>query len=340
MNKKRNKVALFLLLAVGLLIFLFLPYYRFVGRVTGRSPISLLLLNNHFKKTNDSVNILVLGKAGVNHDGPNLTDSMMVASYNLVSKKFYLVSIPRDIWSSTLNEKINAAYAFGEAKKKGGGIILSSAEVGAVVDLPIHYAVVIDFDKFQTVIDSIGGIDVDVTRSFVDREYPLPGKEDDNCGGGPAYKCRYETISFKHGMQHMDGKTALKFARSRNAVGDEGSDFARGARQQKIFQALGAKSIDIAKSGNLKKMEELYNSLDKAIERNMKNDEAAFLGKKIILNGGIQEVAIALPEDLFIVPDITEYYGKYVLIPSSGDFDEIHEYVKCVLSDKQNCLQN
>ena len=80
MKRKRYKVTLFILLFMIIVGFLLFPYYRFVGRVTGQSPIALLLFNNHFKKTNDSVNILLLGKAGVNHDGPNLTDSMMVAS--------------------------------------------------------------------------------------------------------------------------------------------------------------------------------------------------------------------------------------------------------------------
>ncbi|OGK19732.1 hypothetical protein A3D80_03220 [Candidatus Roizmanbacteria bacterium RIFCSPHIGHO2_02_FULL_40_13b] len=340
MNRKRFKVSLFLLFLITILGFLLFPYYQFVGRVTGRSPIALLLLNNHFKKTNNTVNILLLGKAGGNNDGPNLTDSITVASYNLNTKKVYLISIPRDIWSQTLNEKINAAYAFGEAKKAGGGMILSSAEIGSVVDLPIHYAIVIDFEKFQTIIDSVGGVDVDVTHSFVDNKYPRPGKENDTCNGDPEYLCRYETISFQAGMHHMNGETALKFARSRNAEGDEGSDFARSARQQKIFQSLRVKAQQIAKSGNLKKIEALYNSFDRAIERNIKNDEVAFLAKKIVFSGGIHEITVPLPEDLFIVPNVTDYYGKYVLIPATGNFDRIHEYVKCALLDKEICLQS
>ncbi len=335
MKKHKKKIYIGIFVALLLVAFFLFPYYRLAGKITGHSPLRLLFFNDQFKKTDGKVNILLLGKGDAVHDGPNLTDSMMVASYDIEKKKVFLISLPRDIWSSTLEEKINAAYAFGEAKKKGGGMILAKSEIGAVVDLPIHYVVVIDFDKFKDTIDLLGGLDVEVENAFVDKEYPIKGKENDLCGMSEgagkedtAYTCRYETITFQNGLQHMDGETSLKFARSRHAVGDEGSDFARGKRQQKILSALSAKMLSVAKSGNTGKLEELYEELNSAIERDVQNEEAAFLAKKYLLSGKNDIINIPLPEDLFEVPNVDDYFGKYVLIPVNNDFPALHKYIQ------------
>src|SRR5690606_10518850 len=96
-------------------------------------------------------------------------------------------------------------------------------QVEKIAGVPVHYAVVVDFNAFENVIDLIGGIEVNVLTPFVDSKYPIPGKENDLCGGDPEFTCRYETLVFEKGLTFMDGETALKFARSRNAEGDEGT---------------------------------------------------------------------------------------------------------------------
>ena len=58
-----------------------------------------------------------------------------------------------DIWSDTLQDKINTAYAYGEAKKTGGGLTLAKAELSNIIGQPVQYAAVIDFSKFETLID-------------------------------------------------------------------------------------------------------------------------------------------------------------------------------------------
>ena len=98
--------------------------------------------------------------------------------------------------------------------------------------------VLIDFSGFAKAIDVIGGLDIQVDTSFIDSKFPIPGKETDPCE-----PCRYETISFTKGLQHMDGATALKFVRSRQAEGDEGTDFARSKRQEKLISAFKQKIL-------------------------------------------------------------------------------------------------
>ena len=152
-----------------------------------------------------------------------------------------MISVPRDIWSDSLKDKVNSAYHYGEEKKKGGGLTLSKAIVSDVVGLPIQYALVLDFSGFEKVINLVDGVEVNVPKSFTDPDYPIPGKENDECNNDPEYRCRYEALHFDAGVQVMDGARALKYVRSRHAEGDEGSDFARGKRQQEVILALKTK---------------------------------------------------------------------------------------------------
>ena len=132
------------------------------------------------KKNDNRVNILLLGIGGRNHDGPNLTDTIMLATLDTKLNQVTLTSIPRDLWVPDLentNKKINTAYAYGENKKAGGGLILAKAIAGKVLNQKVDYAVRIDFDGFVKAVDLIGGIDVSVERVLDDYEYPIEGKK-------------------------------------------------------------------------------------------------------------------------------------------------------------------
>lgn len=335
--KEKFSLKLIIFFIVLICLFLFIkPYYIFFKKVTGISPIWFLLTRGSFKQTDGKINFLLLGIAGGNHEGPNLTDSITYASLDFKNKKTTLIAIPRDIWSDTLQDKINSAYVYGEAKKKGGGFMLAKAEVEAMVGQPIHYVFIIDFEEFLELINYLGGVDVYVEQTFNDFKYPIKGKENDQCDGDIEYKCRYEHISFKKGWQHMDGDRALKFVRSRNAEGEEGSDFARNKRQQKVLIALYEKILTRIKTLNIKEIEGLYFLLDKIIKRDISNKEAVYIGKKIIFLRNIKLEQIALSEDFFTVPPASQY-GKYVLIPKEGDFSLIHQYINCVLMEENIC---
>lgn len=328
---------LFTAIGIGLLILL-RPYYLFFKQVTGLSPIVFLLTRGEYKQTDGRVNFLILGIPGGNNQGPNLTDSINFLSLDFKNNRLVMIGIPRDIWSETLQDKINSAYAYGEAKKKGGGFLLAKAEIEAVVGQPINYVLVIDFNQFKQLVDYLGGVDVNIERSFDDYKYPIEGKENAPCPGDPTFQCRYQHISFKKGRHHLNGDLALKFVRSRNAQGEEGSDFARNRRQQKVLVALDEKILNKIKSLNIKELRSLYSLLDKTIKRDISNQEAAYIGKKILFSKGIEIESTTLSEDFFTVPPISQY-GKYVLIPKKKDFSLIHQYINCLVKGKnKNCL--
>src|SRR3989344_4978518 len=234
-----KRIFLFLvLLAIIYLLLTTSRYYRFLTETLKISPIKTLLSLDSLKTYDDQVTILILGIAGMNHQGGTLSDSIIVVNYNLQTNSLLTISLPRDIWSDTLQDKINTAYAYGEAKQKNGGLKIAKAEIEAVVGIPIQYATVIDFAKFKELIDILDGVDINVERSFTDHKFPIPGRENDTCRGDTDLKCRYESITFNKGLTHMDGKTALIYVRSRHADGAEGNDFARNRRQQKILAAI------------------------------------------------------------------------------------------------------
>lgn len=331
------------IIIISLLIIIYLivkPYINFVNKVLNISIIKTLISKDSLKIYDNQVNILLLGISGGHHDGPNLSDSNIVINYNFKTNQLTTISIPRDLWSPTLENKINSAYAYGEAKKPGsGGFILAKAEMAAVIGLPIQYAAVIDFQQFKKLIDFLGGIDVEVENSFIDEKFPIAGKENDDCNGDKTYACRYETISFTKGIISMNGETALKFTRSRNAQGDEGTDFAREKRQQKVIEAVKNKLINLLKNPNLKTYKEVYQILNNLIKRDITNQQAAIIAKNIILKRNFHQKKILLSEDFFDNPPLWDnrYQGLWVLVPKNEDYSLIHQYILCNLKNSGNC---
>lgn len=154
----------------------------FLTTLSGSSSVvNYLLSKSNLKSTNNRINILLLGIAGGAHDGSNLTDTIMVASYNLKTNQMYFFSIPRDLWLPALKSKANTIYQIGMGQNDNG-LGLSKTVFGNVLGIPIHYALRVDFRGFVKAIDAIGGIEVLVEKPFDDFLYPIQGKENDMCG--------------------------------------------------------------------------------------------------------------------------------------------------------------
>lgn len=310
----------------------------------------------------NKVNILLLGIGGGRHDGPNLTDTIIFVSIDPNTKKATLVSIPRDLWIQELQAKVNYAYAFGEEKEEGGGLKLAKATISKLVGQRIDYGVRIDFDGFVKAVDMVGGIDVTVDRVLDDPEYPVSGKEEDTCGYEgeefekrateeaqlEAFPCRYEHLHFDTGEQHMDGETALRFVRSRHALGAEGSDFARSKRQEKVIEAFREKVFSAGTLLNPVKLVSLVDVFQDSIDTDITEDEYGDFVKlaKKVREGTIQSVVIDYGDSsedklgLLINPPITEEYrGQWVLAPrvGNGNYSEIQEMVRCQITTG-NCV--
>jgi len=320
-------------------------------------PILFQLLFNReiqLKRENNNINILLLGTGGGKHEGPDLTDIIIFASISLSKNKVVLVSIPRDLWVPDLKAKINSAYAFGNSKRENGGLALIKSVAAKTLNQTVDYAVRIDFNGFVKAVDLVGGLDVNVERAFDDFEYPIEGREDDLCGNKEedlkmlatassqleAFPCRYAHIHFDKVMQHMNGETALQFVRSRHAQGDEGTDFARSKRQEKVIAAFKDKIFALETLLNPVKVIGLYSTLKESIDTNIRQEEIddfVRLGQKME-DAGIRSVVLDYGDEkekipgLLVNPSISNEYGnQWVLIPriGNGNFSEIQKYVEC-----------
>jgi LCP family protein required for cell wall assembly len=273
-----------------------------------------------------------LGKSGVGHDAPDLTDTIIFSSISHKKNDLVLLSLPRDIWVPEIRAKLNSAYFWGNQKENGGGLILSKAVAEKIVGRPIHYAVVVDFSGFKDLIDTLGGVNVMVENSFVDEKFPISGKENDECGGDLEYKCRYETVKFESGGQIMDGETALKFARSRNAEGDEGTDLARAKRQQKIIEAIKNKLLSWEVISSPKKLTDALAVLRENTETDIPDSAGAVLARRIFQTRD-QMVSLSIPDGFLLNPPISgKYDNLYVFIPAAETWKEFNKWVEDLLN--------
>ncbi|MBU0458015.1 LCP family protein [Patescibacteria group bacterium] len=190
---------------------------------------------------NGYTNLILMGQGDGDHDGKDLTDTIIVASIDPnETKSVVMLSFPRDLYFLHTEKmgagKLNTFYrdykgylkymkgmdpdvASKEALKELG------EELGRNLGLQIHGVIKVDFIAFTQSVDAIGGVDLDVPYDIIDNEYP-----DENFG--------YDPFEIYKGMNHLDGTTALKYARSRSTT----SDFGRSARQQQLIKEMAKKA--------------------------------------------------------------------------------------------------
>lgn len=276
-------------------------------------------------------NILILGLDRRNEGETGLTDTIIVASLDSRAGNAVLFSVPRDVWVKNYRAKVNALYSLR-------GVALARDVVSEMIGLPIHYYVVLDFASFKRAVDAVSGIEVFVERDFEDPYYPLPGREDDVCGGNdPEFRCRFEPLAFRKGWQKMDGDTALKFSRSRQALGPEGSDFSRAARQQKVILAFKNKVLALPTLINLPTLSKLYEEYKTGVETNVGLFEAEKLyeASQRFKGEDLRSYVInknSSGEDILKNPsDFSDFGGSWVLLPRVSDFSEVRAFVQKML---------
>lgn len=360
-HARKILAVVFLVSVFSAAITTFLLYKNRSPKPISKTSSILEKLENHTpedpKKT--SFNILLLGYGGGGHSGGGLSDALLLANINTLTKKVNLIAIPRDIWVELPirsdykhPSKINAAYAIGnddagyplkEPQYKGehGGGNMAKAMVEIVTGQKVDYYAAVDFGSFERAIDAIGGIDVDVPVSFTDEFYPIKGEENNLCGKSleeaealkaqysgfeleKQYTCRYESPSFTKGMMHMDGKTALKFVRSRHSA-EHGGDFARGQRQQAVLTATRNKLISL---NALNKIDEFFTEFSGLIKSDMKEMDIVDM---LSLTGDplkYEATNINIDTNNYLNNSVSND-GQYILIPKAGmrNWEPLHKFI-------------
>jgi LCP family protein required for cell wall assembly len=277
----------------------------------------------------DRINILLLGMGGVGHDGPFLTDTIMIASIQPSTNEIALVSIPRDLGVAIENRgvyKVNHANSFGEVAKSGWGGAYATQIISETFDISIPYYVRLDFTAFEEIIDEVGGVRIDVPNSFTDYQYPGPRNS-------------YQTISFTAGPNTMDGKTALMYARSRHGNNGEGSDFARARRQQQILIALKEKVLSFGTLTNPLRIKKIMDALEKNMTTNMQFDEIiefARMARELDTNT-LRTLVLDTSPNGFLV-NASAPGGAFILSPKDGSFDTINHTIQDIFNTSSTPL--
>jgi LCP family protein required for cell wall assembly len=186
-------------------------------------------------------NILLLGtdhstngQAGRSSD--QHSDSMMLLHTDPSRHRLVYLSIPRDLRASIPGygeQKVNAAMQLGGPK-----LAIQTADQLFGRDLQINHVVIVDMASFQTLIDAVGGIDVNVPENILSDRFDCPYT---------AARCSsWKGWRFQKGVQHMDGHRALIYSRIRvNLLNPSESDITRGQRQQQVMQAAMSKLASV-----------------------------------------------------------------------------------------------
>lgn len=290
----------------------------FGSAISTQSPLST---QTGYMNTSDRVNILIMGYGGAGHDGAYLTDSLVVMSLIPSTNHTTLISVPRDLWvqyppNSGNYTKINAIYtqaSNAQPNSVAGGDAIAK-KVSLVTGLQINYWLTINFAGFRKFIDAIGGVDVNVPDAFT-ANYP---KNDD-----PSINASWIKVHINKGMQHMNGATAIVYARARYVLDNnaEGSDFARSQRQQLIMKAA------LTKLKDWHNWPSLYAALDalkQTMYSNLSLADLAQFALKMDLNNAHR---LGLSNNNVLV-DTTSSDGQAILLPRNNDWQAIIDYVK------------
>lgn len=283
------------------------------------------------------VNILLLGRAGDGYDGPDLTDTIMVASISPAQKEAALLSVPRDFYIkySGSYTKINAVYSLGRdrelaqlpsrdadrnQKAEQAGLKAAENSVSSLLGIPIHYRVMVDFAAFREAIDTVGGLEMNVPPE-------LAVKEQMRIDGRPYY------LNVAAGQQKFDGFRALAFARSRYT--SPRGDFDRAERQRLLLVALKGKVLSAGTYGNPFKISQLIDAFGKHVQSNLSTDEVLRIYDIAKQTDSNNIASVGLADGSGGLVTTAFMNGQSVVIPRAGlgNYKELQSFVRNRLKD-------
>lgn len=286
------------------------------------------------------INVLLLGRGGGNHDGPDLTDTMMIDSIDPVNHTSTLTSIPRDLWVDVPNQgamKINSAFETGEFKYLGNttpgstnpnaiqaGFDEADQTVESVLGITIHYNALVSFQAFQQAVDTVGGVTVNVPSDLVD---PTMAWENGN-----------DPLLAKAGVDNFNGKQALNYVRSRETT----SDFARGQRQRAVLVALKGKVATAGTLSNPLKISKLVKAFGDNVHTDLSLKDASRLYGiiKSIPDSKTNSIGLSDPPNNYVTTGTLA--GQAIALPTAGlfNYNDIQGYIRTQLKDPYILKEN
>ena len=211
----------------------------------------------------DRVNILLIGVGGDTHigGGKDLADSVIIVSLKPSTRQVALISVPRDLYLPVGRygkHRINLAHSLGNTNGYPGlGAGLLADTLSEVFAQPIHAFARVDFAAFREIVDSLGGIEINVPHRIHDELF---------------------NDSFEPGLQKMSGERALRYTRYRyiKGVEGEGDNFGREVRQQQVIDAIRAR-LQQQGPQDVLKLASTARALSKHTETNLSTSQMLWL---------------------------------------------------------------
>ena len=255
--------------------------------------------SNPFEKP---INILLLGIDRRSRlESSYRTDIMILVSLNPDTNKIVLASIPRDLWYE--GERINALYISHEWEK------LQTA-IEEVTGLKPERFILTDFKDFSWVVDAMGGVTVDIERSFTDTQYPVDVTK------------TYQTVSFIEGPEKLTGARALIYSRSRKGTNGEGSDWARMQRQHLVLKGMLEAIQQPTSLFQPMVIKEAYKTITEGrMDTNLKVTDAQYLWDFYKDKDKYEISSLFLDYDYLYSPPMEQYGGAWVLVSKTGTYE-------------------
>ena len=259
----------------------------------------------------DKTTFLVLGIDRRSKGEGYRTDIMILVTIDKVKNRAVLVSVPRDLWWKT--GRINATYV-------QDGFEEMQRALEEITGLKPEKFILTDFADFSWIVDSMGGVPVEVETTFTDSQYPVDATHE------------YQTVSFTQGSEVLSGERALIFSRSRKGDNDSG-DWGRMKRQHLILKGM-LKAVD-QPSSIFKNMElgKAFDMVTKGrMDTNLTLSDASYLWD---LHKDYEKYTISslyLDYDYLFTPPMEEYGGAWVLAPIGDSYSNF----KLAVQDELN----
>jgi LCP family protein required for cell wall assembly len=317
--------AIFFLLAVFIVAF-FIDYSNNFFKTAGLEYKTVFTqakegIDNPYQK--DYLTILLLGLDQRADDDSLLTDTILLVTVNAKTGNYALFSIPRDLWIPDFKTKINSLYYYGKKQDPNDGSQLVKLTIESILGWKIDHVAVLKMDQIKKLVDLVGGVEIDVERSFTDKLFPA----DDGTG-------KVKTVSFEKGLTSMNGQTVLEYMRSRQSTDlIEGTDEARQERQKKVILGLKDKLFSkkfIAQNPQI--LGAVYNFFTNQVEITPGLDFAtifsyAKIGQKVFTLGVQSEYGFPWKGESPILTDSRDpTYNSWILVPVNNQWELVKNY--------------
>jgi len=248
------------------------------------------------EQTGNIVNYLIIGVDSRGEE-KSRSDTMMVLSWNKDTNDMKLVSFMRDIYTEIPGYdswKLNTAYYLG-------GVQLLKQTLNEMFDIPIHHYMVMDFQSFESLIDIIApnGVEIDVEKDM----------------------SAYIGVSLKKGVQRLNGKELLGYARFRH---DAQGDFGRVERQQKVIEAL---KEEVMKPTNIKNLPKFIGAAQGYVLTDMTSGEEFKTVLSVLAGGKPSIEKMTIPVEGTYWFNSYQHAGSVIEIDLEANKKELHEFL-------------